>query len=84
MSSHLKADLVRHFGSGGGAASDEFLDVETTAKRLNVSISFLNKARGSGDGPPFCKFAKTVRYHWPSVKEWASSRVRQSTSEAAA
>lgn len=59
----------------------EFLDVDETAGRLGVSASFLNKARMTGGGPPYVKFAKTVRYHWPAVLEWADSRVRHSTSE---
>ena len=63
------------------ASSQEYLDTNETARRLNVSPSFLNKARLTGDGPPFCKFAKTVRYYWPTVVAWAASRSRSSTSE---
>jgi hypothetical protein len=60
---------------------DEYLDVTETARRLSVSASFLNKARVTGDGPPYAKFAKAVRYHWPAVKEWAVRQTRRSTSE---
>jgi hypothetical protein len=59
----------------------EYLDVEATAQLLGVSVSFLNKSRVSGDGPPFAKFAKTVRYHKPKVLAWAESRTRRSTSD---
>jgi hypothetical protein len=83
MAIQLKAGLAQHFG-GVGIVADEYIDVETTALRLNLSASFLNKARVTGDGPPFCKFAKSVRYHWPSVVAWANSRSRSSTSEEAA
>jgi predicted DNA-binding transcriptional regulator AlpA len=60
---------------------DEYLDVTQTAKRLGVSASFLNKARVTGDGPPYAKFAKAVRYDWAAVKEWAVKQTRHSTSE---
>jgi hypothetical protein len=63
---------------------DEFLDVNETAKRLCVSASYLNKLRIAGDGPPFAKFSKAVRYNWPLVREWAASRMRRSTSESEA
>jgi hypothetical protein len=59
----------------------QFIDVAEAAKRLGVSPSFLNKARLTGDGPPFAKFSKSVRYHWPRVQEWAESRMRRSTSD---
>jgi hypothetical protein len=63
------------------ACAQEYLDTKETARRLNVSPSFLNKARLTGDGPPFCKFAKTVRYYWPTVVAWAASCSRSSTSD---
>jgi hypothetical protein len=64
-----------------GPPPTEYLDVGETARRLGVSSSFLNKARIAGDGPPFHKFAKAVRYSWPSVLAWAASRQRRSTSD---
>jgi hypothetical protein len=58
----------------------EYISVTETAKRLGVSASFLNKACVTGDRPPYAKFAKAVRYHWPDVKEWAIKQTRRSTS----
>jgi hypothetical protein len=60
---------------------DEYLDSVETAKRLGVSTSFLNKARVTGDGPPYAKFGSRVRYHWPTAKAWADRRTHNSTSE---
>jgi predicted DNA-binding transcriptional regulator AlpA len=59
----------------------EFVDVCEVAKRLGVSASFLNKARLTGDGPPYLKIGKTVRYDWHRVIEWAEAHSRRSTSE---
>jgi hypothetical protein len=69
----------------GGAATHQiaaqFGAVEVVAKILDVSVSYLNKARMGGDGPPFHKFGHAVRYHIPSVIEWANSQMRRSTSD---
>jgi hypothetical protein len=58
-----------------------FADADETAQILNVSTSFLNKARVFGGGPPFVKMGKIVRYHVPTAIEWALSRQRRSTSD---
>jgi hypothetical protein len=42
---------------------------EETANRLKVSLSWLAKARIRGDGPPFIKIGRAIRY-----SEAASSR----------
>ena len=60
---------------------DFLIDVAENAKRLNVSPSFLNKARLTGDGPPYVKIGKAIRYHWPTVMKWLEEQTRRSTSE---
>jgi hypothetical protein len=35
----------------------------------------------SGDGPPYVKFGRNVRYSILEVLAWAESRVRSSTSD---
>jgi predicted DNA-binding transcriptional regulator AlpA len=60
---------------------DEFLDVAETARRLGVSVSYLNKARCTGGGPKYVKMSKAVRYRWREVMAWAESRTHRSTSE---
>ena len=64
-------------------AAKQYGNVEIVARILGVSISFLNKARmnGGGDGPPYVKFGRNVRYSIPEVLAWAASRSRTSTSE---
>jgi predicted DNA-binding transcriptional regulator AlpA len=63
------------------ATNSEFVDVAEVAKRLDISVSFLNKARLYGDGPPYVKIGRNVRYDWPETLEWARSKTRSSTSE---
>jgi Helix-turn-helix domain len=59
----------------------QFVDVKDAAKILNVSASYLNKLRMTGDGPPFAKFGFHVRYAVPAILAWAESRTRTSTSD---
>ena len=61
---------------------NEFVDVRGAAEALNVSISFLNKARMGKHGPPYLKFgARMVRYRLADVREWGRQQSRTSTSE---
>jgi hypothetical protein len=78
MAPKLKADLARQYGGG------QFCDVDGAAQILNVSASFLNKRRLTGDGPPFLKFGKIVRYDVAGLLDWAAGQARRSTSEVAA
>jgi hypothetical protein len=48
---------------------------------LQVSTSWLAKARMRGDGPPFSKFGRMVRYGDRTLARYAKSQLRRSTSE---
>jgi predicted DNA-binding transcriptional regulator AlpA len=54
---------------------------EETANRLKVSLSWLAKARMRGDGPPFIKIGRAIRYSEAALQQWMKSRQRLSTSE---
>jgi predicted DNA-binding transcriptional regulator AlpA len=58
-----------------------FIDTSAVARRLGVSVSYLCKARLIGDGPPFVKFGKSVRYSISAVDTWAEQRRRTSTTD---
>jgi hypothetical protein len=64
--------------------NDEFVDVKGAAEILKISPSFLNKARVYGDGPPFVKIGKAVRYRVSGLFSWADAQVRRSTSDTVA
>jgi hypothetical protein len=40
----------------------EMLTPKEFAKAAKVSLSWLAKARKSGDGPPFAQFGRSIRY----------------------
>jgi hypothetical protein len=81
MAPQLKQDLEKR-GLPPDSAKD-YGDVKVAARILGVSESFLNKARTDGSGPAYEKFGAAVRYHIPTLREWAAARTRHSTSEAA-
>ncbi len=60
---------------------DPLLHSQDAAKILNVSMSWLAKARLSGDGPRFVKIGRAVRYLESSLREYIKGRTRGSTSE---
>jgi hypothetical protein len=51
------------------------------ARELKVSMSWLAKARMRGDGPPYVKIGRSVRYPDPGARDWIEAQSRTSTSE---
>jgi len=60
---------------------DPLLYPQDAAKILNVSMSWLAKARLSGDGPRFVKIGRAVRYLESGLRDYIKGRTRGSTSE---
>jgi predicted DNA-binding transcriptional regulator AlpA len=57
------------------------LTPKEVARRLKVSLSWLAKARMRGDGPPFIKLGKAIRYPEAGLIQWMKGRQRLSTSK---
>jgi predicted DNA-binding transcriptional regulator AlpA len=57
------------------------LTPKEAAVRLKVSLSWLAKARMRGDGPPFIRVGRSIRYAEATLIQWMKSRQRLSTSE---
>jgi predicted DNA-binding transcriptional regulator AlpA len=66
---------------GRASTIDPLLHPQDAAKILNVSMSWLAKARLSGDGPRFVKIGRAVRYLESGLREYIKGRTRGSTSE---
>ena len=63
------------------AVLSPLLTTKEAADLLNVSVSFLMKARLRGDGPRYRKVGRSVRYFEADVLDWLKARARTSTSE---
>jgi predicted DNA-binding transcriptional regulator AlpA len=60
---------------------DRMLTPKEAANFLRVSESWLAKARMRGDGPPYVKIGRAVRYGEAALAQWMKSHQRLSTSE---
>jgi predicted DNA-binding transcriptional regulator AlpA len=60
---------------------DRLLMPKGAAELLRVSLSWLAKARLTGDGPRFVKIGRSVRYPESFLREYIKMRTRCSTSE---
>jgi predicted DNA-binding transcriptional regulator AlpA len=57
------------------------LTAKEAADRLKISPSWLAKARMRGDGPPYIRVGRSIRYSEAALLQWMKSRQRLSTSE---
>jgi hypothetical protein len=73
--------LARDPVGNGEPYPKQFGDVSVAAKILDVSESYLNKLRMTGDGPPYVKLGVAVKYVLPELLPWALARSRRSTSD---
>ena len=64
-----------------GMSGSVVLTPNEVAGRLKLSMSWLAKARMRGDGPPFIKLGKAIRYPEAALIQWIKGRQRLSTSK---
>ncbi len=58
-----------------------YLTTTEAANYLRMSKQFLEIARHRGDGPPYIKLSRAVRYHRPSLDAWMLERQRNHVAE---
>jgi predicted DNA-binding transcriptional regulator AlpA len=60
---------------------ETLLDEVEISKMIGRSVPTLHRL--CGNGPPFIKIGRLVRYRPSAVQAWLDERIRQSTSEGA-
>jgi predicted DNA-binding transcriptional regulator AlpA len=55
---------------------DVLLKPKDAAAFLKLSLSWLAKARMRGEGPPYIKFGKSIRYSEAALLRWLRSHQR--------
>jgi excisionase family DNA binding protein len=55
------------------------LTPQEAARLLKVSLSWLAKARMRGDGPPYMKLGRSIRYTETALLQWMKFQQRLST-----
>lgn len=61
----------------------DILDTPEAASYIRLSKPTLERLRLTGDGPPYAKLGKAVRYRRADLDAWLESRLIRSTSEVA-
>ena len=61
--------------------SERLLTPKEESELLGVSLSWFAKARMRGDGPPYIKDRRLIRYTEAGNRQWIRSRQRLSTSD---
>ena len=54
-------------------SGERLLTPKDAANLLRLSLSWLAKARMRGDGPPFVKFGRSIRYAEGTLVQWTES-----------
>ncbi len=62
------------------ASPKVYLTPKEASEICRMSVSWLAKARMNGDGFPFVKFGRAVRYE-EDLHQWTKTKERRSTSE---
>jgi predicted DNA-binding transcriptional regulator AlpA len=60
---------------------ERLLTTREAAAFLHLSESWLAKARMRGDGPPYVKIGRSIRYREATLVQWLKSKQRLSTTE---
>ena len=87
--SNLELSMNSKLLIAGGSAPEKsptsipiLLGPKEAAQRFKMSTSWLAKRRLTGDGPPYIKIGRSIRYSEIALLQWMKSRQRLSTSEA--
>jgi hypothetical protein len=48
---------------------DDWLDEVETAAAIGVSVRTLRQWRRKGEGPPYARFGRAIKYHKPALAE---------------
>jgi predicted DNA-binding transcriptional regulator AlpA len=73
----LWALLVRvamHYAQHMGAHQEGLMTEKELAAFLGLSLSSVKRLRASGDGPPFVRIGRAIRYDPEAVREWLRQR----------
>lgn len=79
LANHLPQNSVKRKSVVADPATERLLTVSEAAEFLRLSSSWLAKARMRGDGPPYVKLGRSVRYPQSFLRQWMKSQMHYST-----
>ena len=74
LKAHIRSRLSNNMNLD--QSREPLLTARDAADRLRLSLSWLAKARMRGDGPPFVKLGRSVRYGESALAKWSRSRTQ--------
>jgi predicted DNA-binding transcriptional regulator AlpA len=63
----------------GGTMAEELFSSLNTSQYMNMSHSWLRRSRVDGNGPPFIKLGRSVRYRKSDVDAWLDQQKQENT-----
>jgi hypothetical protein len=75
---------IREFSNSSASSNPhapQFVDEKAAGKIISKPVSWLQYARWRGEGPPFYKLGRSIRYDVSELIEWVKAQRRTSTSE---
>jgi predicted DNA-binding transcriptional regulator AlpA len=76
-----EAETVANSTDRPRAAVERMLTSPEASRLLRVSHSWLAKSRMRGDGPPYAKIGRSVRYAESTLLRWMKSQQRLATDQ---
>jgi len=64
----------RNGARGVARLDDRLLTPPETAEFLRTTVGVLKVWRSRGDGPPFVKVGRSVRYRWSALDRWVDDQ----------
>jgi predicted DNA-binding transcriptional regulator AlpA len=61
--------------------SPEYISTLEAARLTGLSPAWFERSRWAGDGPPFVKLRRTVKYPLDELHSWMRERLRTSTTD---
>jgi predicted DNA-binding transcriptional regulator AlpA len=77
----MEARMVGTRTAGSRELLERLLLPEEAARILNLSMSWLAKARGDGTGPEFVKLGRSVRYKQSCLLKFIQEQTRTNTNK---
>ncbi len=75
----MPAPTPNRFQLQAGTGFEPLRTPKEASQFLRLSLSWLAKARMRGDGPPFIRIGRSIRYAEASLLQWMNTQQRVST-----
>lgn len=72
----MSLDQLKEQFAGETKRLGAVLERDETAKKLRISLNYLDRLRARGEGPKFVRLGHRVLYREQDVEDWFAAQVR--------